>query len=156
MKRNQKKITAISLSLIAVLAVITFTVSSFKLVQTSSTGVKVMNKQMYLDKIYDFIKSPSTFKYKGTRPAVIDFYANWCRPCKMVAPIMEELAIKYEGKVDFYKVNVDNEKDLASLHAVQSIPLIVFFPLKGEPTSSMGALNKEDYITLIDELLNKK
>ena len=156
MKQNHKKITILSLSIIAILATITLTVSSFKPVQTTSSGVTIMNKQMYIDKIYDYIKSPNTFKFKGKRPAVIDFYASWCPPCKMVAPIMEELSIKYEGKVDFYKVNVDNEKELASLHAVQSIPLIVVFPIKGEPTSSMGAMNKEEYITLIEQVLNKK
>lgn len=154
MSGKNKKITFIGLMIVVVSIIGYASVSAFSPDrQSKSTGVVQMDKAMYIDKIYDFVATPSAFKYKGTRPVVVDFYADWCRPCKHIAPIMEELSEKYRGRVDFYKVNVDRERELAMVHNVQSIPVVIFFSKKGNPNSVMGALNKEDYISLIEETL---
>lgn len=154
MNKKNRKITFIGLSVIAITIIGFVSTSAFKSKpEASSVGVEQMTKSMYIERIYDFGASPNTFKFKGKRPAVVDFYADWCRPCRRVAPIMEELSIQYKGKVDFYKVNVDQENDLAALHQIQSIPVVMFFNSKGEPKSVLGALNKEDYISLIEETL---
>lgn len=157
MKTKNRKLKFIGLAFLAVGLVVYFSTSSFKSKPETveSTGVVQMTKAMYIDKIYDFESAPNTYKFKGSRPAVVDFYADWCRPCKRIAPIMEELSEQYKGKVDFYKVNVDQENELASVHSVQSIPVVIFFNDKGQPKSSLGALNKEDYISLIEETLKK-
>ena len=156
MNRKNKKITFIGFTMIAVAMIGFVSITAFMPAKNEEkTGVVQMDKTMYMDKIHDYAKSPNTFKYKGKRPAVVDFYADWCRPCKRIAPIMEELSETYKGKVDFYKVNVDKEGELAMVHSVQSIPVVIFFDNKGQPKSVLGALNKEDYVALIEETLKK-
>lgn len=156
MNRKNKKITFIGFTMIAVAVIGFVSITAFMPAKNEEkTGVIQMDKTMYIDKIHDYAKSPNTFKYKGKRPAVVDFYADWCRPCKRIAPIMEELSETYKGKVDFYKVNVDKEGELAMVHSVQSIPVVIFFDGKGQPKSVLGALNKEDYVALIEETLKK-
>lgn len=109
----------------------------------------------FLKKVWDFEKNPQKWVYEGDEPCVIDFYADWCRPCKMVAPIMEDLAKKYDGKVKFYKINVDKEKKLASVFQVSSIPAVLFSPKEGKPGMQVGALPKDEYIRIINENLLK-
>ena len=94
--------------------------------------------------------------YAGDKPCVIDFYADWCRPCKMVAPIMEELAKEYNGEVYFYKVNVDEEKELAQAFGIRSIPSVLFCPKTGQPQMAVGAMEKENYIKAIEEVMGVK
>ena len=84
---------------------------------------------------------------------VVDFYADWCGPCKKIAPIMEELALEYEGKVLFYKVNVDAERKLATVFQIRNIPTVFFLPKEGQPMSQVGGLTKEDYVKIINEHL---
>lgn len=106
--------------------------------------------------IYDYEKDGDNWVYKGKLPAIIDFYADWCRPCKMVAPIMEELAKEYKGQIIIYKVNTDKEKELASIFQIRSIPSILYIPKSGKPSMDMGAKTKEAYKQIIDKtLLNK-
>lgn len=121
-----------------------------------SGEVIVMNKAMFIKDVFDFQKSSSNWQYKGTKPAIIDFYADWCGPCRQTAPIMKELAKEYAGKIVIYKVNVDNEKELAALFNATSIPLFVFIPMKGEPQLFRGAADKATYKKAIDEFLLKK
>jgi thioredoxin len=109
----------------------------------------------FKNKIWDYEANPQEFLYKGTLPCVIDFYADWCKPCKMVAPIMDELADYYNGKVIIYKVNTDKERELASVFQVNSIPAILFAPMNGKPAMQPGALAKEDYMKIIDEFILK-
>jgi thioredoxin len=109
----------------------------------------------FKQKIWDYDSNPQEFVYQGELPCVIDFYADWCRPCKMVAPIMDDLAEYYKGKVIIYKVNTDKERELASVFQVTSIPAILFTPMDGKPAMQPGALAKEDYIKIIDEFLLK-
>jgi len=106
-------------------------------------------------KIWDYDANPQEFVYQGELPCVIDFYADWCKPCKIVAPIMDDLADYYNGKVIIYKVNTDKERELASVFQVNSIPSILFAPMNGKPAMQPGALGKEDYIKIIDEFVLK-
>jgi len=113
--------------------------------------------ETFKEKVWDFEKNPEEWKYEGDVPCVIDFYADWCKPCKMVAPIMDDLAKKYDGKVKIYKINTDKEKKLAGVFGISSIPSVLFSPMNGRPMMQTGALQKEAYINIIDkELLNKK
>lgn len=102
--------------------------------------------------IFDYT-SNSKWSYKGTLPCVIDFYAVWCGPCKMVAPIMDELAEELEGKVVFYKVDVDAENEVAGVFGIKSIPSVLFVPATGEPQMSTGAMQKDGYQNAIDQIL---
>jgi thioredoxin len=115
-----------------------------------------MTKAIFIANVSDFEKNPDEWAYKGVRPCVIDFYADWCRPCKMVAPLMEGFANTYKGQVDIYKVNVDKERELAELFGIRSIPTVLFCPMDGKPQMSQGALAKEDYEKIINEFLLKK
>jgi thioredoxin len=107
----------------------------------------------FLEKVWNFEENPQEWVYQGDVPCVIDFYADWCRPCKMVAPIMDDLAKEYDGKVKIYKIDVDKEKRLASVFQVRSIPAVLFSPLEGRPMMQAGALPKDQYIKIIEENL---
>lgn len=117
--------------------------------------VIVMDKAMFIDKVFDYENSKE-WKYKGDKPAIIDLYADWCGPCRKVAPIMKELAKEYDGRIVIYKVNVDKEKELAALFNATSIPLFVFIPMNGQPQLFSGAADKATYQKTIDDFLLKK
>ncbi|MBW1741484.1 MAG: thioredoxin [Deltaproteobacteria bacterium] len=114
--------------------------------------VEHLTKETFQEKIFDFEKH-SEWHYKGDLPCVIDFYADWCGPCKMVAPIIEELAQEYEGRVCFYKVNTQMEQDLAAMFGIQSIPSILFVPTKDRPQMAVGALPKAEMEKAITDVL---
>jgi len=122
--------------------------------QTESK-VKHLTYKEFLKKVWDFESNPNTFVYKGKLPAVIDFYADWCGPCRRVAPLMEKFAEDYDGKLLVYKVNVDKEKQLASVFQVRSIPMVLFIPKEGQPMMQVGALTEEGYREVIEEQLLK-
>lgn len=122
---------------------------------TENGNVIVMNKDMFIKDVFDYEKTKD-WKYKGDKPAIIDFYADWCGPCRMTAPIMKELAKEYAGKIVIYKVNVDKERELAALFNASSIPLFVFIPMKGEPQLFRGAADKATYQKIINEFLLKQ
>ena len=124
----------------------------------AETGTVVqLTKAMFLENIYDYEKNPKQWIFKGDKPCIIDFYADWCRPCKMVAPIMAELSEKYKGQIIIYKVNTDQERELSQFFGIRSIPTLLFCPAKGDPQMTQGALPKEDYEKIItDVLLPKK
>ena len=115
--------------------------------------VVLLNKADFLAKIYDYEKNGSEWVYEGDKPCIIDFYADWCGPCKMIAPIMAELAAEYKDEIIIYKIDVDQEKELASVFGVSSIPMILFVPAKGQPQVAMGALPKETMSEHIDSFL---
>ena len=122
---------------------------------TASSGEVIqMDKAMFLKDVFNFEKS-NEWKYQGNKPAIIDLYADWCGPCKQIAPIMKDLAKEYDGKIVIYKVNVDKQKELAALFNATSIPLLVFIPMKGEPQLFRGAADKATYKKAIDEFLLK-
>lgn len=103
-----------------------------------------LTKQMFLNEIMDYEKNPDKWVYKGSMPVVVDFYADWCRPCRITSPILEELAVEYAGRVTFYKVNVDSEQELSAIFGVQSIPAFLFIPKSGNPTMSAGIAQTVD------------
>lgn len=113
-----------------------------------------INSDEFIKNIYDF-KTNNTWQYKGGKPCIIDFYADWCRPCKMMNPILEKLAKEYEGKIIIYKINIDQNKDIASAFAINSIPFFLFCPLNGEPESAMGMISENDLRTVIENMLNR-
>jgi len=117
-----------------------------------------LNKEDFLVKVVNYETNPNEWKYLGDKPAIIDFYADWCGPCRMVAPIMEELAEEYNGKIYIYKIDTDKEQELAGLFGIRSIPSILFIPMTGQPQMATGALPKSDLKKAIDEFLlgNKK
>ena len=101
-----------------------------------------LNKQQFTEKIFDF-ENNSEWKFAGSRPAVIDFWAPWCGPCRTVGPILDELSKEYEGRVDIYKVNVDDEQEVAGVFGIRSIPSMLFVPTSGQPKMAVGALPKD-------------
>lgn len=115
--------------------------------------VKNIDYKFFTKNIWDLEKYPDSFVYENKLPCIIDFYADWCGPCKKIAPIMEELALEYEGKVLFYKVNVDTERKLAMVFQIRNIPTVFFLPKEGQPMSQVGGLTKEDYVKIINEHL---
>ena len=116
-----------------------------------------MDKQMFLDKVFDYTTGATEWKYQGDKPCVIDFYATWCGPCRMVAPILKDLAIEYGDNFVVYKVDTDKEKELSMAMGIQSLPTIVFIPLDGQPQVIVGAADKATFKRAINEvLLNKK
>lgn len=117
--------------------------------------VKHLTYKEFLNKVWDFEKSPNTFVYKGKLPAIVDFYADWCGPCRRVAPIMEKLAEEYDGKLLIYKVNTQNEAELAQAFQIRSIPTVLFIPLEGRPSMQVGAMQEEGYRQVIEEQLLK-
>lgn len=117
--------------------------------------VKELNLTDFKNKIMDYEANQKTWNFKGERPAVIDFYAVWCGPCKMTAPIFESLAAEYDGKVDFYKVDVDKQQELAGMFGISSIPSLLFIPKKGDPDMKVGAMNRTDLENAIKSLLTK-
>lgn len=120
-----------------------------------------LTKQMFLEKVMDYEKNTTEWIYKGELPGLVDFYADWCKPCKITSPILDELAKEYSGKIQIYKINVDKEQELAAVFGVQSIPTFLFMPLKGNPTMSAGIAQtpeqtKEMFKKQIEEILLKK
>ena len=117
--------------------------------------VKQLTYKEFLFKIWDFEANPNTFKYRGKQPAIVDFYADWCGPCRRVAPIMEKLAEEYDGQLLIYKVNVDQERELSAAFQVKSIPTVMFIPMEGQPMMQVGAMSEEAYRKVIVEQLVK-
>ncbi|MCK5146832.1 thioredoxin [bacterium] len=111
-----------------------------------------LSKSTFIEKIFDYEKNKD-WKFEGNKPAIIDFYADWCGPCKMVAPILEELSKEYDGKVDIFKVNTENEQELAGAFGISSIPSILFIPQEGEPQMAAGALPKDAFKNAIKDIL---
>ena len=101
-----------------------------------------LTRQDFLQKVYDYERNEE-WKFEGTKPAIIDFYADWCGPCKMVAPILEELSEEYADKVDVYKVDTDAEQELSHVFGIQSIPSMLFVPVGEKPQMAVGALPKD-------------
>lgn len=112
-----------------------------------------IGKKEFLAKVVNYEKNTTTWEYLGDKPAIIDFYADWCKPCKLVEGPLKELAKEYEGKIYVYKVNVDKHKDLAKEIGISSIPTIIFAPIGQDPQILMGAKSKEELKKYIDEIL---
>ena len=118
-----------------------------------TTKVVHITKADFLKKVYDFEKNPDEWKYLGSQPAIVDFYADWCGPCRQLSPVLDELAKEYSGELTIYKVNVDNERGLATFFGIRSIPTLLFIPMKGKPQRSLGALSKTELKGIIKDVL---
>ncbi len=115
-----------------------------------------LTKGGFLRKVANYLANPHEWKFIGERPALIDFYAPWCGPCKSLSPVLDELAKEYAGKLDIYKVNVDDERELASLFRIRSVPTLVFAPLKGDPHITSGAPSKAQLKKALDSWIGKE
>ncbi|MDR1154199.1 MAG: thioredoxin fold domain-containing protein [Bacteroidales bacterium] len=123
---------------------------------TDDSGeIVVLNKADFLTKIYNYEKHPQEWVYEGNLPCIIDFYADWCGPCKKVTPILKALAAEYKGKLIVYKIDVDREKELARFFGVSSIPMYLFIPEKDKPQQAIGAMPRESFEKVIKEFLLK-
>jgi len=108
--------------------------------------------ESFKTKVFDF-ESNKEWKFEGKIPALVDFYADWCGPCKMVAPVLEELATEYDGKLTIYKVDTEAERELSSLFGIQSIPSLLFIPIEGKPAMAQGAMPKDSLKKAFSEVL---
>lgn len=114
-----------------------------------------INQSEFIEKVYDYKKNPDKWVYEGSKPAIIDFYADWCGPCRRLSPVLEKLAEKYKDKIVIYKVNTDKERELAAAFGITSLPTLVFIPLGDTPQVSQGALPREVLEKGIEEVLLK-
>ncbi|MBQ7947365.1 MAG: thioredoxin [Bacteroidaceae bacterium] len=115
-----------------------------------------LTKAEFLKKVVDYENNANEWKYLGDKPAIIDFYADWCGPCKRLSPILEEIAAEYEGEVIIYKVNVDNERDIATAFGIRSLPTLFFVPKQGNPSVVEGFLPKEELYKAMNATILKK
>jgi thioredoxin len=111
-----------------------------------------LTKETFLNKVFNYEQNQE-WKFEGKLPCIIDFYADWCGPCKMVAPILEELSKEYDGKINIYKVNTEEEQELAGAFGIRSIPSMLFCPADGQPQMAVGALPKDSLISAIKDVL---
>ena len=108
--------------------------------------------EIFKNKVFDFDKN-TEWKYEGELPCIIDFYADWCGPCKMVAPVLEELSEEFKNKINIYKIDTERETELAGMFGIRSITSVLFIPLDGKPQMSVGAMPKEGFVKAIKEIL---
>lgn len=124
--------------------------------QIKEKKVMELTKKDFLEKVVNYEQNPNEWKFLGDKPAIIDFYASWCGPCKAFAPVLEEVAEEYKGVVDVYKVNTENEEELAAVFNIRSIPTILFIPVNGQPQIVTGAMPKPQLIEAIEHVLLQK
>ena len=120
---------------------------------TENTTVIHLSKADFLAKVYNYEKNPNEWKYEGDKPAIVDFYATWCGPCKMIAPILEELAKEYAGQIVIYKIDTDKEPELSAAFGIRSLTTLLFIPKTGEPQVAQGAMPKAALKKAINEFL---
>lgn len=118
-------------------------------------ALEFLTKETFKEKVFNF-EAGTEWKYDGNIPCMIDFYADWCGPCKTVAPILEELQEEYGDKIVIYKIDTEDQKELAAMFGIRSIPSLLFVPLEGQPQMAVGALPKETFIKAIEDVLKVK
>ena len=114
--------------------------------------MEYLTKETFQEKVFNYEKNKE-WKFEGELPCMIDFYADWCGPCKAIAPVLEELSKEYEGKINIYKVNTDEQTELSAAFGIRSIPSLLFCPKEGQPQMAQGALPKENLKQAISEVL---
>ena len=119
-------------------------------------GTIHLTKAEFLAKVANYEQNPTEWKYLGDKPCIIDFYASWCGPCKTIAPILEDLAKEYDGQIYIYKINTEEEQELAGAFGIRSIPTLLFCPMNGAPQMAQGAMPKDSFKQAINEVLLKK
>ncbi len=123
--------------------------------ETEMGTVQHITKAEFLQKVWNYEADSQAWKYEGTKPAIVDFFATWCGPCKALSPVLEELAKEYGDRIVIYKVDVDQERELAGAFGIRSVPTLLFIPADGEPSMSPGAPSKAQLKQIIDEHLLK-
>ena len=111
-----------------------------------------LTKETFKSKVFDY-ENNKDWKFEGDKPCIVDFYADWCGPCKMVAPVLEELSEAFSGKLNVYKINTEEEQELASVFGIRSIPSFLFVPVSGQPQMAMGALPKDTFVKAFKDVL---
>lgn len=122
----------------------------------AETRTVKLDKKSFIKRVVDYQTSPNVWKYLGDKPAIIDFYADWCAPCRKLSPILDELASEYKNEIYVYKVNVDDEKEIAAMFGITSLPTIVFVPMNGTPSVGTGFIPKETLKNAVQEILLNK
>jgi thioredoxin len=115
--------------------------------------IEYLTQETFKTKVFNFEQN-TEWKFEGDIPCIIDFYADWCGPCKMVAPILEELATEYDGKLNIYKVDTEDQRELSAMFGIQSIPSLLFVPKEGQPQMAQGALPKDSFRKAFKEVFN--
>ncbi len=119
--------------------------SSSSVKTSDSNSSEKLTKALFVQKVWDFNKSPNDWKYLGSKPAIVDFYADWCGPCKIAGPILEEIGNEYAGRIQVYKINTDQERELAQVFGITGIPAFLYIPATGKPVMMSGiGRSKED------------
>ena len=114
--------------------------------------MEILTKEAFKEKVFNYEKGDQGWAFEGARPAIVDFYADWCGPCRAVAPVLDQISKEYEGRVDVYKVNTDKEPEIAQAFGVSSIPTILFIPTEGQPQVSQGAMPKNSFVQAISDI----
>lgn len=122
----------------------------------AASAIKHIDAAYLRKNIWDYKEEPSKFVFKGQRPAILDFYADWCGPCRSLGPKLEAVAKKYAGKIDVYKINVDKESELAQIFGVRSIPMVLFVPMQGVPIQTVGDLSPDQIEETIAQIYKAK
>ena len=125
-------------------------------IEQSSLGKVVhLDQEIFRQAVWDYKKNSASWVFEGDKPVIVDFYADWCRPCRALAPTMDELAMEYKGQIRIYKINTDENRELSGLMGISSIPALLFVPVSGKPAFSLGALPKDRLKSMIEESLLK-
>ena len=152
-KKNETNQTATDQNIVANQSQPKVVVNSQPPSDTSKKGEVIMlTTEMFKKKIFDYTTS-TDWNYLGDKPAIVDFYADWCRPCKMIEPYLDDLAKKYAGKIYVYRVNVDENQEVAQVFGIRSIPSVLFIPMEGKPQMAVGANTKDFYENAVHEVL---
>ena len=151
MKNMYKTIALAAVIMVALASCGNAGAQSDKNTQKKSNGVTELTTETFQTKVYDLNKEELVFL--GNKPAIVDFTATWCGPCQRIAPILDELATQYDGKIVIYKVDIDKNRDLAKAFNVSSIPAVLYIPLNGEPVMTVGSRDKGKFTTEIETIL---
>jgi thioredoxin len=124
-------------------------------------GHELLTKASFLQKVWNYTQSPNTWKYLGNKPAIVDFYADWCGPCRIASPILDEIGKEYSGKIQVYKINTDQEKELAQVFGITGIPAFLYIPMNGKPVMMSGIARtneetKQMFVDNIEKILSVK
>lgn len=141
-----------------VLILLIFSISAFASEpQVKETAKPIdLTKETFIEKVFDYESNPEEWKYIGDKPAIVDFHADWCGPCRITSPILAELAAEYGDELYIYKINVDEQPELAHVFGARSIPMFLFIPMNETPQIGVGALPKKSFREAIDTFLLKK
>lgn len=122
--------------------------------KTNIGATEKLTKALFIQKVWDYTKSPNDWKYLGSKPAIVDFYADWCGPCKIASPILDEIGSEYAGKIQVYKINTDQERELAQVFGITGIPAFLYIPAQGKPVmmSGIGRTKEETKKMFIDNI----